>query len=603
MVLLLLLGSWAPAVGRAAETGGVEAGGAGVGGPVRAAHAMVAAANPLAAAAGLAALRDGGSAVDAAVAAQLVLGVVEPQASGLWGGGLMVLWDARARRLEGLDGLAAAPAAVPARLDRDDGGAVIPRATLDHSGRAVAVPGVMPMLAAAERAHGRLPWSRLARDAIRLAEDGFPLPPHLHAVLLRQPGLAHVPAFARFFDAAGAPLPVGTVLRDPEQARTLRLLAQEGPDALRAGEVAGAVVAAVHAGPLPGGVTAADLAGYRPRERAPVCVDAFGRRVCAAAPPSAGGVAVLQELVMLERAGIARAAPGSVAAVHLILQAGRLAAADRRRWLGDPDQVAVRTRGLLDPAYLRERAALIHPGAADADVRAGDPPADGRQGALPPSSEALAQPATSHVAVVDRDGNAASFTTTVNLDFGAWRLAGGAVLNNAMTNFASGGASGGAARAQRHGARAPADHHHGANRGAGGGRGAAAGGGGRGRGAHHRRGGGNAAGRAGLGPGPARGDRAAAGGRAEPRRGAGARHRRGGAAAGPGGAGRPSGAGRHGRGGAGGGAPPGWRAARLGRPAPGRHRAGGLSRGPCGGPAWSASGAVPGSRRGGSQAE
>ncbi len=445
MVLLLLLGSWAPAVGRAAETGGVEAGGAGVGGPVRAAHAMVAAANPLAAAAGLAALRDGGSAVDAAVAAQLVLGVVEPQASGLWGGGLMVLWDARARRLEGLDGLAAAPAAVPARLDRDDGGAVIPRATLDHSGRAVAVPGVMPMLAAAERAHGRLPWSRLARDAIRLAEDGFPLPPHLHAVLLRQPGLAHVPAFARFFDAAGAPLPVGTVLRDPEQARTLRLLAQEGPDALRAGEVAGAVVAAVHAGPLPGGVTAADLAGYRPRERAPVCVDAFGRRVCAAAPPSAGGVAVLQELVMLERAGIARAAPGSVAAVHLILQAGRLAAADRRRWLGDPDQVAVRTRGLLDPAYLRERAALIHPGAADADVRAGDPPADGRQGALPPSSEALAQPATSHVAVVDRDGNAASFTTTVNLDFGAWRLAGGAVLNNAMTNFASGGASGGVA--------------------------------------------------------------------------------------------------------------------------------------------------------------
>ncbi len=411
--------------------------------PVHAAHAMVAAANPMAAAAGLQALRDGGTAIDAAIATQLVLAVVEPQASGLAGGGLMLAWDARTRALQGWDGLAAAPALVPARLDRGEDGGRIPARTLDHAGRAVGVPGIMPMLEAAHRRDGRLPWSRLVRDAVRLAGDGFAMPPYLHTVLARNPGLAGVAGFDAWFAADGQPLPAGTVLRNTALAATLARLGEAGPGTLRDGDAAAALLGAADAPPLPGRMTAADLRDYAVRERASACVTAFGHRICSAAPPSSGGIAVLQTLALLDRAGIAQTQPGSVAAAHLMLQAARLAAADRRRWIGDPDQVVVPAPGLLDPAYLDARAALIVPGAADADPQPGDPP--GRQGAIPPEADAFALPATSHVAVIDADGNAVALTTTVNLDFGAWRLAGGMVVNDALTNFASPSAQGGVA--------------------------------------------------------------------------------------------------------------------------------------------------------------
>jgi gamma-glutamyltranspeptidase/glutathione hydrolase len=403
--------------------------------PVLAVHHMAATANPLASAAAQSVLRDGGSAVDAAIAAQMVLGVVEPQSSGLGGGALMLAWRAQGRALMSFEGLASAPAAVKTQwtLARDD--SRIPAEVIDHSGRVIGVPGTLRMLALAHRRLGKLAWARLFRDAIALAEDGFPLAPYLHTVLLRHPDLAHVEGFgALYFGADGQPLPVGTVLRNPTLAATMRLVAARGPDAFYQGAVAQDIVAAANRGAYGGQMILHDLFAYQAHERPPVCEDVFARRMCSAGPPGAGGIAVLQQLAILDRLGIAHQAPGSVAAVHLFLEAGRLTEADRHAWIGDPDQVEVPVAGLLDPGYLTRRAALISLEGAMASAGPGDP-LPGQK--APPAGPMASVPGTTHIAVVDDAGNVVSFTTTINLDFGVWRMVDGFVLNDGLTNFAA----------------------------------------------------------------------------------------------------------------------------------------------------------------------
>jgi gamma-glutamyltranspeptidase/glutathione hydrolase len=245
-----------------------------------------------------------------------------------------------------------------------------------------------------------------------------------------------VPAIrALYFDAAGEPLAAGAMLRNPAQAAALRALAEAGPAAIAEGPLGQALLDATAAPPVPGWMTRDDLRGYRVLERAPVCGEAFGRRVCAAAPPASGGVALLQTLGIAERAGIARAVPGSVEAAHLFIEASRLATADRRRWIGDPDFVAVPTAAMIDPGYLDRRAALVTPAQAMAEAPAGEPAE--RHGALPPATDPLAEAATTHVAILDARGDAVSFTTTNNLNFGAELMAEGVALNNGMTNFAT----------------------------------------------------------------------------------------------------------------------------------------------------------------------
>ncbi|MBU8544672.1 MULTISPECIES: gamma-glutamyltransferase family protein [Roseomonadaceae] len=401
--------------------------------PVRATRQMAATASPHATEAALAMLRAGGSAVDAAVAAQAALSVAEPHASGLLGGGFLLAWDQAAGRLRYYEGIAGAPAA---SADRLTAGGIGP-ATIARSGRAVAVPGAIAALALAHAAHGRLPWAELFAPAIRLAEDGFPLPPYLHQVIRnRAVELRRVPAIrALYFDAAGEPLAAGAPFRNADQARALRLLASEGPAALYGGALGQAVVEAVAVEPAPGWLTLQDLRGYRAVERDPLCAEVLARRICTAAPPSSGGIAVLQTLAIAERLGIARAGRDSAEAAHIFVEASRLAAADRRRWIGDPDQVANPLPGLLDRAYLDQRAALAAPGRAMAEVAAGDPPQ--RHGALPPASDPMAETATTQVVILDAAGNAVSFTTTNNLNFGAELLAMGITLNNGMTNFAT----------------------------------------------------------------------------------------------------------------------------------------------------------------------
>jgi gamma-glutamyltranspeptidase/glutathione hydrolase len=404
--------------------------------PTRATRQMVATAHPLASQAGLDILRAGGSAADAAVAVQAMLSVVEPNASGLLGGALLLHWDGAARQLQGYEGLAAAPAAAAARLTENPDGTRIGAATVARSGRSVGVPGTLRLLAMVHADHGRLPWRDLFASAIRVAEEGFPLPPTLHRVLAARPlQLARDPEIrALFFAENGEPLPVGSPIRNPAQAQALRLLAEGGAEALHRGPLARTVLEAVAREPVPGWMTAEDLASYEAKRRDPVCSTAFQRRICSAAPPSAGGVAVQQQLGLMERLGIARLAPDSAEAAHLILEASRLALADRRRWIGDPDYVPVPGQELVAPAYLDQRARPVQPGQAMKEVAAGNPLQ--RSGALPTASDPLALAGTSQVVIVDRSGSALSLTTTNNLNFGAERLAAGIALNNGLTNFA-----------------------------------------------------------------------------------------------------------------------------------------------------------------------
>jgi gamma-glutamyltranspeptidase / glutathione hydrolase len=395
---------------------------------------MVAAAHPLAAEAGLAALRAGGSAVDAAVAVQMVLTLVEPQSSGIGGGALMLHFDAARRETTAWDGRETAPAAAtPALFLRPDGQ---PLAFYDAvlSGRSVGVPGAVAMLEAAHRAQGRLPWASLIEPAIRLAEQGFAVSPRLAQSiaadaerLRRDPG-----ARAYFFDAAGAPLAAGTMLRNPALAETLRAIAADGAAALQRGPIAEAMLAAIAAHGGGGPMAAADLAAYRPAQRAPVCAPYRVFIVCGFPPPSSGGVAVAQILGLLEHFDIASLAPDSADFAHLFVEAVRLAFADRNLYLADSDFVRQPIAGLIEGAYLTQRAQLLDRDRAAERVRAGHP--RWREAALAPQ-ETQPENGTSHIAIVDAAGNAVSVTTTVEDAFGARLFVRGFLLNNQLTDF------------------------------------------------------------------------------------------------------------------------------------------------------------------------
>ncbi|MGH6622405.1 MAG: gamma-glutamyltransferase family protein [Burkholderiaceae bacterium] len=398
---------------------------------------MAAAANPLAAEAGRRILREGGSAVDSAIAMQMMLTLVEPQSSGVGGGAFLMHWNGRV--VQAYDGRETAPAAVTENLFTVDGK---PMAFYDAvvGGRSVGVPGAVRMLELAHKQHGRLPWSQLFLPAIEQAERGFAVSPRLYALLESEKFLMKDPvAAAYFYGSDGRPKPVGTVLRNPELAATLKAIANGGSASLHEGSAATAIVDKVRTHPTnPGTMTAADLSGYRAKERTPVCSNYKKWRICGMPPPSSGGIAIAQMFGIFSNRNIAAVPPIGVGAtqepqvdaVHLFSEAGRLAFADRGLYVADSDFIAVDVAGLIDPTYLAQRARLIGnrsmgkaaPGVLPGGVALGEDPSPHRS-------------ATSHISAVDSFGNVVSMTTSIEDQFGARQMVAGFLLNNELTDF------------------------------------------------------------------------------------------------------------------------------------------------------------------------
>jgi gamma-glutamyltranspeptidase/glutathione hydrolase len=397
------------------------------------AHAAgVAAASPLAVEAGVAVLRSGGSAVDAAVAVQAALGLVEPQSSGLGGGAFLLHYDAATGQVTAYDGRETAPAGASAGMFLDAEGKPLAYAAAVTSGRSTGVPAAMPMLGLAHERHGKLPWSALFETATRAANEGFVVPKRLARFANSEFPQATLPdARALFGKTDGTTVQAGETLRNPAYAATLRALSERGPRALLEQPIAGEIVARTDVEPLPGTLAVADLAAYRPVAAAALCRPYRIYVVCVPPPPSSG-VSLLQLLAILERTDIAERGPADPQAWFLFAEASRLMYADRDRYVADPAFVAVPIEGLLDPAYVAGRAALIGE-RAGAVPAAGEPP--GRVATRFGADATVEAAGTSHFVVVDAWGNVASMTTSVESLFGSGRAVGGFFLNNQLTDF------------------------------------------------------------------------------------------------------------------------------------------------------------------------
>ena len=400
----------------------------------RAKSYMVVAANPIAAQVGAKILKDGGSAIDAAIAVQLVLNEVEPQSSGIGGGAFMIHWDKKAKALSTFDGRETAPAA--AKEDRfiADGKAM-GRMTAVVGGLSVGVPGVLRMFEMAHKKHGKLPWAKLFEPAIKIAEDGFAISPRLHALLSGEQALRKIePAKSLFYLPDGSAKPVGTRLKNPEFAKTLRAIAAGGADAFYRGPLADDIVRTVTTAPThPGDLTRADLENYRAIERPAVCGPYRGYRICGMGPPTDGGIGVIQALRMLERFDLGHLGSKSAVTYHLMLEANRLVFADRAVYLADPEVVPVPTEGLISHDYNTARSALISLDRSLDKVEAGTLPVKKALNLVPAASPE--QPSTSHFSIVDRDGNAVGMTTSIENSFGSRLMVGGFLLDNTLTDF------------------------------------------------------------------------------------------------------------------------------------------------------------------------
>jgi len=410
-------------------------------------HHMAAAANPLAAEAGREMLRQGGSAIDAAIAMQAVLTLVEPQSSGIGGGAFIMLWDGK--NVHAYDGRETAPAGATERLFLKADGQPMAFTDAQIGGRSVATPGVLRALDMAHKKTGRLQWAKLFEPAIRLSEQGFAISPRLHSLIAADRFIPHSPDMAAYFlNTDGTPKATGTLLKNPALAAVFKRIAQDGPDALYNGPIAEEIARKVQGNHNAGSLSATDLKGYAAKERVPLCSDYKRWKICGMPPPSSGGIAIAQIMGTLQaleardpRLAIAPMRPVKSAspaglepvpeAVHLIAEAGRLAFADRALYVADADFVPVPVAGLVAPSYLAQRAALI--GERSLGIAKPGQPA-GIQVAYAPDRSPL-RISTSQVVAVDDWGGAVSMTTTVEAAFGSHLMVQGFVLNNQMTDF------------------------------------------------------------------------------------------------------------------------------------------------------------------------
>ena len=394
---------------------------------------MVVAANPYASWAGKNIIEKGGSAIDAAVAVQAMLTLVEPQSSGVGGGAFILYWDNKTKTLHTFDGRETAPKAVDPFWFMQ---ANKPQRWLDAvvGGKSVGVPGVMKTLEMAQAEFGKLKWNTLFDDAIQTSTEGFKVSPRLEKLigLNYHPGLKEFPASATYFFPAGKPLKAGQIKKNPKLAATLSNIAEQGADYLHTGPFATKIAKIVQSASInPGVLTEDDLAGYKPVKRQAVCADYRTKRICGMAPPSSGGINVYQILKMLEDVDFSQVKPGSVEFAHLYAKASARAYADREAYIADSDFTQLPFAAMINSAYLERRAEGVTMEGDWRRVRAGKPYAEA-QLAMGKSYEL---PNTSHVSIVDKEGNAVSMTTSIEFMFGSGLMVGGFLLNNQMTDF------------------------------------------------------------------------------------------------------------------------------------------------------------------------
>jgi gamma-glutamyltranspeptidase/glutathione hydrolase len=395
---------------------------------------MVVAANPYASQAGYQILKQGGSAIDAAIAVQMVLNLVEPQSSGIGGGSFILYWQQRQQQLITYDGRETAPALATEKLFIDESGNAIPWIKAVVGGRSVGVPGTLKALYLAHQYHGKLPWKQLFQPAITLAEQGFIVSPRLAKLVALKvnPGLEKMPAIKAYFYPKGQAVKAGDVLKNPALAKVFRSIADEGITPFYQGWIAKDIVNAVQQAPIaPGKLTLADLANYQAKIREPLCGDYRQYQICGMAPPSSGGLTVYQILKQLESFDISKLPINGVDALHLFTQSSRLAFADRNAYVADADFVSVPIKALMQPDYLAQRAKLINPQHDLGKVSAGEPVVNLARA----QDNAYELPNTSHLSIVDADGNAVSMTTSIEMAFGSTVMVDGFILNNQLTDF------------------------------------------------------------------------------------------------------------------------------------------------------------------------
>ena len=395
---------------------------------------MVAAANPYASHVGFTILEQGGSAVDAAIAVQLVLTLVEPQSSGIGGGTFMLHWDNKRKKMTTFDGRETAPSKATSELFLDEQGKPLKWIDAVVGGRSVGVPGVMATFKKAHDKYGKLPWSTLFDKAIALAENGFVVSPRLEKLLSLNfnPGIHKLTEINQYFFPNGKSVKSGDILVNKKLAEVYRSLAKEGVGVFYQGWIAKKIVDTVQNSTIsPGLLSMKDMASYQAKERAPVCGPYREFTLCGMAPPSSGGVAVIQILAQLQRFHLAEYPVNSAQAIHLYTQSSRLAFADRNRYIADSDFVSVPVEGLLAPDYLAKRSALINPKEDINKAEAGIP-----EGAVAlRDGNTIERPSTTHLSIVDTDGNAISMTSSIENGFGSALMVEGFILNNQLTDF------------------------------------------------------------------------------------------------------------------------------------------------------------------------
>ncbi len=402
---------------------------------VTASHAMIAVANPHAAQAGYRILKAGGSALDAAIAAQMVLNLVEPQSSGIGGGAFLLIYDPKTKQVISYDGRETAPEKATSSLFIKDDGSKMGFFEAAVGGRAVGTPGVLRLLDQAHRRYGRIDWPLLFDDAITLAENGFHVSTRLHHLIAKDRFLAQDPTAKKYFYTdKGEALPVGHLLKNPAFAETLRQIQQGRSDSFYLGQLADHIVKKVHAHPSnPGLLSLQDMAAYQTKERAPVCLDYRAYSICGMAPPSSGGLSVLEIMGLIEQYDLNHGPKPAIDRDHLLMEASKLAFADRNQFIADPDFIQVPSTQLLTKSYLQDRQSLIkNSQALPTPVAAGAPHLFSNRFAPDGETHGLS---TTHMSIVDRNGMVVSMTSSIENAFGSRQMVDGFLLNNQLTDF------------------------------------------------------------------------------------------------------------------------------------------------------------------------